>query len=113
MAAVLTDVIWRSTSDVELLVRYEPPLSTPEIEIESTFFELTGVGHGTLCRIDLGGRVESFVLDVNRPSRHIEVAEHSPIHLRGELRWLLGAMVLLPLVRFACVRGSRAFERAL
>src|SRR5947209_1739155 len=62
--ARLTRVHQQNIDAVELLVRYELSRPVAELEIESTFFELGDPGHGTFCRLDLGGRVESFVLDV-------------------------------------------------
>jgi hypothetical protein len=101
----VTSVRQRNSDEVEFLVRYQLPLPR-EFEIESTFFELADPGHGTVCRLDLGGHVESFVLDVNNPARRIETGAGPRVPFRQQLKWTLGGLFVLLFSRLALQRGS-------
>jgi hypothetical protein len=88
-------------------VRYDLRLPL-ELEIESTFFEVADPGHGTVCRLNLGDRVESFVLDVQNPARRIQTAAgpRTPFHLQAG--WIVGSLAILLFTRVALDRIIRA-----
>jgi hypothetical protein len=98
--ARVTSVTRRNSDEVEFLVRYDPPLPQ-ELEIESTFFELADPGHSTVCRLNLGSRLESFVLDVNNPARRIETGVSTQLPLHKQLNWMLGGLLVLLFTRLA------------
>jgi hypothetical protein len=61
-------------SVVELDLLHRVPEGTADLEAESTFFELTGPGHFTACRVEEGGRMQAFALSVENPAQRIETA---------------------------------------
>jgi hypothetical protein len=41
------------------------------LDIESTFFELAGIDHHTVVRLEHDGRIETFSLGIEQPSRRV------------------------------------------
>ena len=42
------------------------------LDVESTFFELAGIEHTTVVRLEHDGRIETFSLGIEQPSRRID-----------------------------------------
>jgi hypothetical protein len=80
---------------VELLVRYEFSHPIADLELASTFFELGEIGHETLCRIHLDGRVQAFLLNVNSPSLRIQTKSGQDKIVQRELEFTLITASLL------------------
>ena len=56
---------------LEFELRYAFP-DSGVLDVESTFFELAGIEHTTVVRLEHDGRIETFSLGIEQPSRRID-----------------------------------------
>jgi len=99
LAATVLRLRQPNATEIELFVRYDIPPEVTELEIESTFFEFTDIRHSTVCRLDVNGRVVSFLLDATNPARRMGTEPGRAIHPGRQLQWAFGGMFLLLTIR--------------
>ena len=103
--AILTNVDRSNQSELELQVRYDLSTPTADLVLASTFFELSEMGHETICRVHFANRVEAFVLDLNTPSNHVRTASAEDRSTAWQFPALAACGFML-LMRVLYYRGS-------
>ena len=104
LPARLVAVRLRSADDLEVELEHALGAPAGELELESTYFELTDAAHPTVVRLERDGRTESFLLDLEHPSRRIELGRAV-----SSQRWLLlsGGLLLVIAAHFSLSRYRR------
>ena len=74
----------------ELVLKFEHRFSQEltQLELESTFHELTDSQHRVFCKVDDGGEVKQYFFDIYNPRRAIEVSQVSSETLQQMVRFV-------------------------
>ena len=87
LASEVTARTQRAGGQLEFELRHALP-DSGVLDIESTFFELAGIEHHTVVRFEHDGRIDTFSLGIDQPSRRVDR------RLLGASWLLFGAAVL-------------------
>jgi hypothetical protein len=71
LASEVTARRQRDGGQLEFELRHALP-DTGVLDIESTFFELAGIEHYTVVRLEHDGRIDTFTLGIEQPSRRVD-----------------------------------------
>jgi len=106
LASEVTARKQRDGGQLEFELRYALP-DSGVLDVESTFFELAGIEHTTVVRLEHDGRIETFSLGIDQPSRRIDRRLLSANWLLFGAAVLAVAAVALILTRIAQASAGR------
>jgi hypothetical protein len=95
LASEVTARRQRGAGQLEFELRHALP-DSGGLEIESTFFELAGIEHRTIVRLEHDDRIDTFSLGIEQPSRRVD-------RRRLGANWLLFGAATLAMAALALI----------